>query len=218
LNQPKSNYRGTSGKWQSTETSMNLKFTNIGPWINQSFTYDKWPFKVYQVLVFLLPIIEILLTLTRCQQFAKSMGYPLIPDANAPDAPCDGFFTLDSTVDENMQRMSTFDAFLPRKVVLEREKNLTICTGVIASRIEFSNKEPEPRAEKVLFQYSSGNLEKVFWAKVKREVIVCSGTVGSPQVLMLRFVIPCIFEALIYRQRARVDICGSIAVLGPARI
>ena len=170
------------------------------------------------MLAFLLAKIEILLTLTRCQQVAKSVGYPLIPDANAPDAPCDGFITLDSTVDENMQRMSTFDAFLPRQVALEREKNLAICTGVIASRIEFSNKVVEPRAERVLFQYSSGNLEKVFWAKVKREVIVCSGAVGSPQVLMLRFVIIRIFEALIYRQRARVDMCGSIAALDPARI
>ena len=170
------------------------------------------------MLVFLLTIIEILLTLTRCQQVAKSVGFPLIPDANAPDAPCDGFVTLDCTVDENMQRMSTFDAFLPRRVALEREKNLTICTGVIALRIEFSNKEAEPRAEKVLFQYSSGNLERVFWAKVKREVIVCSGAVGSPQVLMLRFVIPCIFEALIYRQRTRANMYGSIAVLDPARI
>jgi choline dehydrogenase-like flavoprotein len=149
------------------------------------------------VFVFLLMGIKILLTLTRCQQVAKSVGYPLIPDANAPDAPCDGFVTLDSTVDENMQRMSTFDAFLPRQVALEREKNLTICTGVIASRIE---------------------LEKVFWAKVKKEAIVCSGAVGSPQVLMLRFVIPCIFEALIYRQRARANMYGSIAVLDPARI
>jgi choline dehydrogenase len=76
----------------------------------------------------------------------------------------------------------TFDAFLPRKLALDREKNLTICTSVIASRIEFSDKEAELHAEKVLFQYSSGNSEKVFCAKMKREVIVCSGAVGSPQV------------------------------------
>jgi choline dehydrogenase-like flavoprotein len=161
------------------------------------------------VLVFLLAIVEILLTLTRCQQVAKSVGYPLVSDVNAPDAPCDGFVTLDSTVDENMQRMSTFDAFLPRQVALEREKNLTICTGVIASRIVFSDKEGEPRSERILFQYARGNVEKVFSAKVKREVIVCSGAVGSPQVLMLRFVIPRIFEVLIYR-RELVLICVGL--------
>lgn len=107
---------------------------------------------------------------------------------SSPDAPADGLLTVDAILDKNKKRMSTFDAFLPRKLALEREKNLTLCTGVTVSRIAFTSDKAKPRAEKVLFQSKDSTSKKGFSVKVEKEVIVCSGALGSPQVLMLRYV------------------------------
>ena len=114
------------------------------------------------------------------------MGLSFIDDANSPDASCHGISNLDSSIDRNKQRVSMLEAFLPRATALERESNLTICTGVIVSRIEFSGDEAERRAEKIIFQPANSKSEKVFSVKVNKEVIVSSGAVGSPQLLMLR--------------------------------
>ena len=114
------------------------------------------------------------------------MGFSLIDDTSSPDAFCDGISNLDSTVDQNKQRVSTLEAFLPREKVLQRESNLTICTGVIVSQIKFSGNQTEHLAERVNFQNAEPGSEKVFSVKVNRDVIVSSGAIGSPQVLMLR--------------------------------
>lgn len=118
------------------------------------------------------------------------MGFSLIDDANSPDAFCDGVSCLDSTIDQKKQRMSTMEAFLPRETALKRERNLTICTGVTVSQIKFSGDQKEHRAERVNFQYANSESKTVFSVKVNREVIVSSGAVGSPQILMLRSGVP----------------------------
>ena len=114
------------------------------------------------------------------------MGLSLMDDANSPDASCNGISNLDSSVDQNKQRVSMLEAFLPRATAVERESNLTICTGVIVSRIEFSGNEAERRAKKISFQPANSKSEEVFSVKVNKEVIVSAGAVGSAQLLMLR--------------------------------
>jgi choline dehydrogenase len=114
------------------------------------------------------------------------MGFVHISDTSAPDAPADGLATLDVTVNANNERVSTFDAFLPREIALGR-KNLTICTKVIVSQILFCSKEKDSIAELVLFRSTDPKSDKVYAAKPNKEVIVCSGSIGSPQVLMLRY-------------------------------
>lgn len=117
------------------------------------------------------------------------MGFIRISDVNAPNSPAEGLATFDSTVDSNNQRVSTFDAFLPRRIAFERQNNLTICTRTIVSRIGFSSVFGNPRAKEVYFKCVDPNQEKIYSVKVKKEVIVCSGAIGSPQVLMLRYII-----------------------------
>ena len=114
------------------------------------------------------------------------MGLNLIDDANSPDASCQGISNLDSSVDHNKQRTAMLEAFLPRTTALQRERNLTICTGLIVSRIEFSDDEAERRAEKTSLQPANPKSKKVFSVKVNKEVIVSSGAVGPAQLLMLR--------------------------------
>jgi choline dehydrogenase len=89
-------------------------------------------------------------------------------------------------MDKDRKRVSALEAFLPKTLALER-KNLTICTNAIVSQIQFSGDQTEHQAERVLFQYADRRSPTVFSAKVKKEVVVSSGTLGSPQVLLLRF-------------------------------
>lgn len=123
----------------------------------------------------------------RFSDCAVAMGFHSISDTNAPDAPPDGIATLDSTVNKNNQRVSTFHAFLPREIALSREKNLTICTNAIVSRVVFSHDGEKPRTDKVLFTSAQANTDKIFSVNVRKEVIICSGAIGSPKVLMLRY-------------------------------
>lgn len=130
------------------------------------------------------------------------MGFPRISDVNAPDAPTEGLATFDSTVNANHQRVSTFDAFLPRATALKREKNLTICTQALVSRIAFSKGKGKSQAEEVFFKSTDPKQEKTHSVKVKKEVIVCSGAIGSPQVLMLRYVaFPARYRFMFSQQR-----------------
>jgi choline dehydrogenase len=116
------------------------------------------------------------------------MGFGHIADMSSPEAPSDGLGTLEAIVDSNHKRVSAFDAFLPAEIARTREKNLSICTGVTVSRIAFSSGEMKRRAEKVHFQLTNKSKSvKMFSAKVNKEVIICSGALGSPQVLMLRY-------------------------------
>ncbi|KAF7944822.1 uncharacterized protein EAE97_005455 [Botrytis byssoidea] len=152
-----SKYRGTSG-----------------PWFTRTFPFHTWGFNAYRLLTF-----------ASFSDAAKALGFIQIDDPNTPDAMVDGITTVYSTVNEQRQRVSIFDAFLSRETALEREKHLTICTNTIFSRIAFSKEEGVPRPDMVFFKLANSKSDKIYSAKVKREVIVCSGALGSPQVLML---------------------------------
>jgi len=61
-----------------------------------------------------------------------------------------------------------------------------ICTNAVVSQIRFAGQHPEHTAEEVLFQYANRKSPRVFSAKVKKEVVVSSGAIGSPKILLLR--------------------------------
>ncbi|KAF7918335.1 hypothetical protein EAE99_008931 [Botrytis elliptica] len=94
---------------------------------------------------------------------AKAVGFIQIDDPNTPDAIVDGLTTVYSTMNEQRQR-----------------KHLTICTNTILSRIAFSKEDGVPHPDTVFFKLANSKSDKTYSAKVKREVIVCSGALGLP--------------------------------------
>ncbi|KAG9243024.1 hypothetical protein BJ878DRAFT_583486 [Calycina marina] len=78
-------------------------------------------------------------------------NYRGIADFNGPGAHPDGVGSLDMTIDDKSQRVSSLDAFLPRELALQREKNLIICTNAIVSHIVFSQKGKKPLVDEVIF-------------------------------------------------------------------
>lgn len=108
---------------------------------------------------------SVALSFTDC---AKELGFSYIPDTNIPTAPPDGIATLYCTVNSKKQRVSTFHAFLPKEIALQRKNNLTICTSTLTCRVGFSQKDEKPRANEVFFKSVDPKSEKIFSASTLR--------------------------------------------------
>ncbi|KAI0312498.1 alcohol oxidase [Amylostereum chailletii] len=145
---------------------------NRGPWQNQTFT--KPP---YQVLSHLGPA-------------TKAVGIPAVSDINSPKAPTVGFATLDVCIDKASYRCSTDRAFLPPKLAQDRKDRLKICTNTLVTRVEFST-DNGIRATGVHFEaVDFKEAGQRYFARARREIVLCAGALGSPQVLQLSGVGP----------------------------
>ena len=109
----------------------------------------------------------------------------MVEDLNNPSAPANGCGYLDLAIDENSQRNSTYHAFLPKKTALARKSLLKICTAAIVTRLYISQDENgKLKTHGVCFQTISSDSE-TYYAAAKREVILCSGAMGTPHLLLL---------------------------------
>jgi choline dehydrogenase-like flavoprotein len=86
------------------------------------------------------------------------------------------------SIDGNGKRSSALTAWLSASVAKERERQLTVCTGVIATKLEFS--DDGTRVTGVWIRPVNGGADLLITAQ--REVIVCSGVFGTPRLLMMR--------------------------------
>jgi choline dehydrogenase-like flavoprotein len=113
---------------------------------------------------------------------AEELGLRPENDLNDPAAPAMGSFTLDAAIDKNGKRISALSAYLSKKIVTQRREHLTICTGATASRLETNAQTG--LATGVFFR-SSKDPQRESFAQAKREVIICSGAICTPQLLLL---------------------------------
>ena len=101
---------------------------------------------------------------------AKSKGFKYNPDFNGKEQMGVGSYQL---FQKSGKRHSVYDAYLKP---IDNRKNLTILTGATVKRILVK----DGKAEQIEY-YESGKQRK---AKARREVILCAGAFGSPQILM----------------------------------
>lgn len=101
----------------------------------------------------------------------EEAGYPLTADYNG--AQQEGFGRWQSTI-RNGHRCSAAVAYLRPAL---RRKQVTVVTGALATSIAFEG------SRAVGVNYTSGG--KAGTARAMREVILASGVIGSPQLLML---------------------------------
>ncbi len=97
-------------------------------------------------------------------------GYPRTDDLNGYQQ--EGFGPMDRTVTPQGRRSSTARGYLDRA---KNRGNLTIVTHAVTDRILFSGKQ----AIGVRYLQGTQHLE----AHARREVLVCSGAIASPQLL-----------------------------------
>jgi len=106
----------------------------------------------------------------------RQAGYPFTEDVNGYRQ--EGFCRFDMNVDGGYRASSAF-GFLERS---GRPKNLAIQTDARGCRLLFEGL----RAVGVAYHHRGESLE----ARAEREVILCAGAVGSPQILLLSGVGP----------------------------
>lgn len=87
------------------------------------------------------------------------------------------------SIDGNGERSSALTSWLDASVVKERSQ-LKVCTGVLATKLEFGDNGT--RVTGVWIRPVQGGADVL--VKAQREVIICSGVFGTPQLLMLRLV------------------------------
>lgn len=121
---------------------------------------------------------------------AYTVGIPSVSDFNDPSVPAISTWDVDVLQTPSRKRVSVFSAFLPGHVAEARKKHLKICPETLVQRVVFqrgSGNGERPRAVGVEFRSANAKKSgKVLFAKARKEVIVCCGAMGSPQVLMLR--------------------------------
>lgn len=178
--------RKVRDSWIISDASLSPLYIT-GPWVNQRIEGDIFFECIKQYACShhskrLLTIFDL-----RTTEAAKMLGIPFVERANDPDEPAFACVRLDRTIDRQMRRLSTFDAFLPPEVVKIRKQNLFICPQTIVCKIAVDRAMATgiyARSET-----ASSTVPPTFlWAK--REVIVCAGATFTPQLLMVRYVYP----------------------------
>jgi choline dehydrogenase-like flavoprotein len=112
------------------------------------------------------------------------MGVPRLEAYTDPETPtCFGIYQR-RCLDAAGRRCSTYHAFLPKPLVQQR-KNLTICLGANVQRILFSNEADKLTATGLLVE-GENSTNGIFVVQAKHEIILSSGAVVTPQLLLLR--------------------------------
>lgn len=113
----------------------------------------------------------------------KELGLSVEDDYNNPSAPAMGLFRLDMAVDDQGRRVSAYSAFLNKKTAIQRRSHLTVCTGVVGSHLDL---DQTGVVRGVYFSpvKPTGTTPNTSYVKARREVIICSGALCSPLLLM----------------------------------
>ncbi|KAG6816333.1 hypothetical protein H0H93_008185 [Arthromyces matolae] len=121
-----------------------------------------------------------------CAEACTSLGLPYEQDINHPETPLNVCAKLDFTLDTSGRRHSTFHAFLPPKVASARKDHLHICPGAAVTSLDVEGDAEECHVKGVTFQAATGGDKTLYYARARREVILCAGTIANPQILLLR--------------------------------
>ncbi|KAI0891047.1 putative GMC oxidoreductase [Annulohypoxylon nitens] len=124
---------------------------------------------------------------TFIEKAVQKLGLRLEKDINNSVAPAMGYFDLDTAIDMRGRRISAFSAYLDKSVALQRLDHLTVCTGAVASRLETDIQTGLVTG--VHIRCADGSPGE-FIVKARREVIICSGAICTPQLLLLSGVGP----------------------------
>ncbi|KAF9067311.1 alcohol oxidase [Rhodocollybia butyracea] len=116
---------------------------------------------------------------------SKAAGLPNISDINSPEQPVVGCGLLHFTRDQHQHRSSTYSAFLPLELVVQRTSRLHILTNTEAIKLRTRARLGPGRFLVQGVELKSRADAKQRYIQARKEVILCAGPFGSPHVLML---------------------------------
>ncbi|KAI0634450.1 GMC oxidoreductase [Trametes polyzona] len=133
----------------------------------------------------------------------QNLGIPYVGDINTSKGTM-GVTRLTGNINAKGQRESTATAYLTDEVL--SRPNLTVATTVLVEKILF-DKSGVPRAIGV--ELSISPTSPRYRVAASREVILCAGSVGTPQILMLSGLGP--VEEL---EKHRIDVIRPLPAVG----
>ncbi|KII89426.1 hypothetical protein PLICRDRAFT_53855 [Plicaturopsis crispa FD-325 SS-3] len=125
-----------------------------------------------------------LASMAKCAEAVGALGIPLVDDINSPAAPAVAVGKATYTIDGTGRRCSTFHAFLPTELAVERRARLHICTNAVVSSVELVE-EADGAHRAVGIQFQSVNGSTTFYARARKEIVLCCGAIATPKLLML---------------------------------
>ncbi|TFK35709.1 GMC oxidoreductase [Crucibulum laeve] len=149
------------------------------PGINLADHGRKGPWKVTHLDS--APINQVLLD--TCEQ----LGIKNTRDLNTPHGPL-GASTFAATVDEKGQRSSAATAYLTPEVLAR--PNLTIAVNCRVAKIMFEKSSGSSRPRAIGVEISSSPSAPLFKVRANKEVLLASGAIGTPHLLLLSGVGP----------------------------
>ncbi|KAH9852303.1 GMC oxidoreductase [Lenzites betulinus] len=140
-----------------------------GPWQNRAYTNTIWKHTPHVI------------------RAAENAGFVYSEDLSSPATPAAAYVRHDVSQDSANRRHTPFEAFLPPKVIQERQRRLKICPNALVTRIELaSDGAGDVQATGIHFEDTDfRRAGRSFFAHARREVVVCAGALGSPQILQL---------------------------------
>ncbi|KAI1120823.1 putative GMC oxidoreductase [Nemania abortiva] len=123
---------------------------------------------------------------TYLEKAAQNLGLSLFQDSNNPRAPPSGYFPLDTAISPRRERVSAFTAYLNKSIASKRRAHLSVCTGALVTRLQLDSELGVVSGVHVRSsQKSTGGSQADYFVKARREVVICSGAISTPQVLIL---------------------------------
>jgi choline dehydrogenase-like flavoprotein len=118
---------------------------------------------------------------------AERLGFPGITDMHSPLEPPFGWNKMQFTIGADGTRQSSFRAYLPTDLIRARASRLHICTRAVGTKILFSSEgKGGTKADAIVIQTVDGKIKRT--VSVRREIVLASGALFTPQLLLLRFV------------------------------
>ncbi|KAI0364580.1 GMC oxidoreductase [Pilatotrama ljubarskyi] len=114
-------------------------------------------------------------------QAAQNVGIPYTTDFNTSMGTL-GVGLFQANIDPRHERSSTASAYLTDEVL--KRPNLSVAVSMTGERILFA-KELGPPFKALGVQFSTGKHARKFIVAAAREVIVCTGAIATPQLLMV---------------------------------
>lgn len=107
-------------------------------------------------------------------------------DLNSPYEPVYGIAKLDHNIDKNGRRCDAASAFLPTRLLRSRKERLHVCVNSLVTQLGLETSGESIAAKGVIVEHANkpGQAREITATK---EVILCAGALGTPQILMLRY-------------------------------
>ena len=186
--------RGVPGgynQWAQEFGLTDWAWDKVEPYFRRSETsngYPDAPYRGHSGPVENRPSRWVVPAIAYADKAAQDVGLPFVADGNDPKASAQGIVQLDTAINTRNMRVSSYGAWLNGRIANERRAHLSVCTRVVASKLVVDKGSTTVRGVEIRQVTGSKGSSQTYLVTARREVIIASGALCTPQLLMLRSV------------------------------